>query len=205
MSTLPVRFLVQRWRTLGVKPYEQTSTSTSSQRERKKERESETIAAVLKEALTLSKQHYTSSTSALYQCIHGNWLFCHLKICHCLRRFSFEDREWGASRGGGRLHANDAIANLQAKPTFFFFLSLLSQRDGGGLSCAPSFPTCRQNIPCPSHIMFPPASSVNNRVWINIYSAPFFRELICWSVSKMPPLLKWKSPEGNITLHVIFA
>lgn len=36
---------------------------------------------------------------------------------HCLRTFAFEGREWGATRGGGRQHANIAIVYLRAEPT----------------------------------------------------------------------------------------
>lgn len=64
--------------------------------------------------------------SALYRCVHGTWLFFHLKNCHCLRTFASEDREWGASRGGGRPHANDAIVNLQAGAAEHWTLSDLT-------------------------------------------------------------------------------
>lgn len=121
-------------------------------------------AVLKKEAVTLAKQRCTTSSSVLYQRIHGNGAFLpskkKKKNCHCLRRFAFEDREWEASRGGGRPHANDANANLQAKTNIFFF----SVHGGGGLSCAPSSPTCSPPM-CPWHDLIhagwqpPPPSS----------------------------------------------
>lgn len=72
-----------------------------------------------------TKQHCTASSSSLYLCIHGKELFLPSKNCHCLRSFAVKDREWEASRGGGRPHANDANANLQANQNVvvFFFPS----------------------------------------------------------------------------------
>lgn len=127
---------------VAAKPIEQTHI----QMERRgiKKGGSETIAAALKEAVTPTKQHCTASSSSLYLCIHGKGLFLPSKNCHCLRSFAVKDREWEASRGGGRPHANDANANLQANQNvvFFFFL-----HGGGGLSCTPSLPTCDQDVP----------------------------------------------------------
>ena len=90
-----------------------------------------------KEAVTLSKQRCTTSSSTLYQRIHGNGAFRPSKNCHCLRRFAFEDREWEASRGGGRPHANDANANLQAKTNIFFFSLSTVGADSPHLPAAP--------------------------------------------------------------------
>lgn len=102
-------------------------------------------AVLKKEAVTLAKRRAPAYCISAYM---EMGLFYHpkkkKKNCHCLRRFAFEDREWEASRGGGRPHANDANANLQAKTNIFFF----SVHGGGGLSCAPSSPTCSPPM-CP--------------------------------------------------------
>lgn len=102
------------------------------------------------------------------------------KNCHCLRRFAFEDREWEASWGGGRPHANDANANLQA---FFFF------HGGSGLSC-PYLPAARiyhVDVMMWSSKCRLTALTVHysKNPRILVYILLFFGDLSSWLVNKM--------------------
>lgn len=96
------------------------------------------MGRLLKETVALTKQHCATSSSTLYHCVHGNGLFCHPKTAIVCAASPF-GTEWEASRGGGRPHANDANANLQAYQHFFPSL-------WGGLSCALPSPIYSQII-----------------------------------------------------------
>lgn len=85
-----------------------------------------------KGAVTLSKQHFTTSSSALYHCTHGNWLFYHLKTAIVCADSPLR------TENGGPLGAEVAHMQMMRLPTcrlnqhcFFFFY-------GGGwtLLCA---------------------------------------------------------------------
>lgn len=68
-----------------------------TERERRKERKRGSETIVFKEAVALSKLHCTTSSSALYPCIHGNGLFYHPKKLPLSAHT--EDREWGGLQG----------------------------------------------------------------------------------------------------------
>lgn len=97
------------WQMADAEPTEQTHI----QMERKELRKggSETIVAVLKEAVTLSKQPCMTSSSALYQCIHGNWLFHPLKTAIVCADLSLR------TENGGPLGAEVAHMQMMRLPT----------------------------------------------------------------------------------------
>lgn len=145
---------------------------------------------MLKEAVTLSKQHCTTSFSALYQCIHGNGLFYHPKTAIVCADSPLR------TENGRPLGAEVAHMQMMRMPT-----CRLNQHffhGGGGLSCTPSVPTCSLNIPrswCdPLNAGWQPprcAPAASKRV--SVYVPLFCGELRSWHVNKMPPL-KCQSP-----------
>lgn len=107
---------------VAAKPTEQTHKQMKRKEERK--RGSGTIAAVLKGAVTLSKQHFTTSSSALYHRMHGNWLFYHLKTAIVCADSPLR------TENGGPLGAEVAHMQMMRLPTcrlnqhcFFFFMA----------------------------------------------------------------------------------
>lgn len=119
---------------VGAKPIEQTQIQT--ERKEKRKRGSGTIAAVLKETVALSKQHCTTSSSALYQCIHGNWLFCHLQTAIVCADSPLR------TENGGPLGAEVAHMQMMRFPTCRLNQPFFFPHGGGGLSCTLSLPGC---------------------------------------------------------------
>lgn len=93
-----------------------------------------------KKAVTQSKQHCTTSSSALYQCIHGNGLFYHPKKKRKLP-LSAQIRLWGQRMGGLLGRRSPTCKWCECQPAGFLFFSWWERT-------LLSLPTCSPNIPC---------------------------------------------------------
>lgn len=168
-------------------------------------------AVLKKEAVTLAKQRCTTSSSVLYQRIHGNGAFLPSKkkkktaiVCADSPLRTENGRPLGAEVAHMQMMR---MPTCRLKPTFSFSLSTVGADSPARRPHLPAAPRCvhdmiwymqADSLPPPLTVLYSPCVCV--RKWILnecLCSIILWGALAYWHVNKMPPLKKMWSHQGD--------